>query len=97
MALVIFSGVAVPRPAQQAGMQHDVGLASQPKEWMAPRLVMHKYFMPSPYLYSKEVMGSSVWDKRLTFFTVPGHGALEIVCFSWGLNHMHCFPAHIYI
>ena len=46
MALVICSGVAVPRPAQQAGMQHDVGLASQSKEWMVPRLVMHKYLMP---------------------------------------------------
>ena len=47
MALVIFSGVAVPRPAQNAGMQHDVGLASQTKEWMITRLVMHKYLMPS--------------------------------------------------
>ena len=47
MALVIFSGVAVPRPAQNAGMQHDVGLASQTKEWMVPRLVMHEYLMPS--------------------------------------------------
>ena len=28
-------------------MQHDVGLACQPKEWLVPRLVMHKYLMPS--------------------------------------------------
>ena len=47
MALVIFSGVAVPRPAQNAGMQHDVGLASQTKEWMITSLVVLKHFMPS--------------------------------------------------
>ena len=46
MALVIFSGVAVPRPAQNAGMQHDVGLASQTKEWMITSLVVLKHFMP---------------------------------------------------
>ena len=46
MALVIFSGVAVPRPAQQVGMQHDVGLASQAKEWMRIMLEVQKYFMP---------------------------------------------------
>ena len=47
MALVIFSGVALPRPAQQAGMQHDVALASQTKEWMITSLVVLKHFMPS--------------------------------------------------
>ena len=46
MALVIFSGVAVPRPAQNAGMQHDVGLASQTKQWMITSLVVLKHFMP---------------------------------------------------
>ena len=46
MALVIFSGVAVPRPAQNAGMQHDVGLASQTKEWMITSLEVLIHFMP---------------------------------------------------